>query len=31
MNDVYKHMEENKIDPMSSEGEQLIADFNNKK
>ena len=29
MNEVYKHMEQNKINPMSPEGERLIQDFNN--
>lgn len=29
MNDVYKHMETNKIDPMSAEGKKLIETFKN--
>jgi len=29
MNDVYKHMHLNKIDPMSSEGDKLVTDFTN--
>jgi len=31
LNDVYKHMETNKINPMSSEGQKLIDEFNNSK
>lgn len=31
VNDVYAHMEKNKIDPMSDEGQKLIADFKNSK
>ncbi len=27
MNDVYKHMEDNKIDPLSMKGEKLLKDF----
>jgi ribosomal protein S13 len=29
MNDVYKHMEENNINPMSTEGQKLVEEFNN--
>jgi len=29
MNDVYKHMETNNINPTSSEGQKLVADFSN--
>ena len=29
MHDVMKHMETNKINPVSSEGQKLVADFNN--
>lgn len=29
MNDVMKHMDENKIDPLGLEGQKLVADFNN--
>jgi hypothetical protein len=29
INDVYKHMETNRIDPMSPEGEKLLNDFKN--
>lgn len=31
INEVYKHMEENKINPMSEAGKKLIEDFNNLK
>jgi hypothetical protein len=31
MNDVFKHMEHNKIDPESTQGQKLIEDFNNSK
>lgn len=31
MNDVYAYMEKNRIDPMSDEGQKLIADFTNSK
>ena len=31
LNDVYKHMEQNNINPMSAEGEKLINDFKNAK
>jgi len=31
MNDVYKYMDENSIDPSGSEGEKLVADFLNSK
>lgn len=31
INDVYAHMEKNKINPMSDEGQKLIADFKNLK
>lgn len=31
INDVYKHMETNNIDPMSKQGEKLISDFENSK
>lgn len=31
LNDVYKHMETNKIDPLLPEGQKLVADFNNQK
>lgn len=30
INDVYRFMEQNQIDPMSPDGKKLIADFNNK-
>lgn len=30
MNEVYKHMEENEINPMSNKGKQLITDFETK-
>jgi len=29
MNDVYKHMQDNNVNPMSPEGKKLIADFEN--
>jgi len=29
LNDVYAYLEKNKVDPMSDEGQKLIADFNN--
>ena len=31
MNDLFKHMDKNKINPQGPEGEKLIAEFNNKK
>lgn len=31
LNELYKHMEENKIDPLSESGKKLVDDFNNLK